>query len=220
MIRKNQKAYVVPVNVDVLTKMEEDPDLKSIVQKADLVLTDSQILVWVSKFLRKPVKEKISGSDLVPKLCKVSAKKGYTLYFLGAGKGVGKQAASRMRKRYPNIRIAGTYSPPMGFEKNQEEVDHINQLITAAHPDILIVSFGCPKQEKWIAENYKKYDAKVSICAGATLDFLSGNVKRAPKWMSQAGLEWFYRFLQEPKRLFKRYFLDGFYLLKLLWKYR
>ena len=93
-------------------------------------------------------------------------------------------------------------------------------MISLAKPDLLFVCFGCPKQEKWVYDNYKKYDAKVSICAGATVDFLAGNVKRAPKWMSNIGLEWFYRFLQEPKRLFKRYFIDDMKIIKLIFKYK
>ena len=93
-------------------------------------------------------------------------------------------------------------------------------MISDVHPDILITCFGCPKQEKWIYENYRKYDAKVSICAGATVDFLAGNVKRAPRWMSEHGFEWFYRFLQEPNRMFKRYFIDDMKVIKLIRKYR
>ena len=93
-------------------------------------------------------------------------------------------------------------------------------MISEVNPDILIACFGCPKQEKWIYENIGKYRAKVSICAGATVDFLAGNVKRAPLWMSENGLEWFYRFLQEPKRMFKRYFVDDMKIFKLILKYR
>mgnify|MGYP001021427218 FL=1 len=93
-------------------------------------------------------------------------------------------------------------------------------MISEKKPDVLIACFGCPKQEKWIYENYQKYGAKVSICAGATVDFLAGNVNRAPKWMSDHGLEWFYRFLQEPKRMFKRYFIDDVKILSLIFKYR
>ena len=93
-------------------------------------------------------------------------------------------------------------------------------MISEKRPDLLIACFGCPKQEKWIYENYQKYDAKDSICAGATVDFLAGNVNRAPKWMSEHGLEWFYRFLQEPKRMFKRYFIDDVKILSLIFKYK
>ena len=120
----------------------------------------------------------------------------------------------------PGIKIVGTYAPPFGFEKNNDELKKINETISDAHPDLLIVCFGCPKQEKWIYENYKKYDAIVSICAGATVDFLAGNVKRAPKWMSNYGLEWLYRATQEPRRLIKRYFIEDTKIIKLIWKYR
>lgn len=108
----------------------------------------------------------------------------------------------------------------MGFENNHEELKKINTIITNVHPDLLIACFGCPKQEKWVYENYQNYDAKVSICAGATVDFLAGEINRAPKWMSNHGFEWFYRFLQEPKRMFKRYFIDDIKILKIIWKYR
>ena len=131
-----------------------------------------------------------------------------------------RKAKDNLESQYYGINIVGTYAPPLGFENDDEEIKRINQMITEVHPDLLIVCFGCPKQEKWIYENYEKYDAKVSICAGATVDFLAGNVKRAPGWMSDHGLEWFYRFMQEPKRMFKRYFLDDTVIFKLIWKYR
>ena len=104
------------------------------------------------------------------------------------------RAKKNLKKSMPKINVVGTYAPPYGFEKNIQELDKINIMISSAHPDLLIACFGCPKQEKWIYENYKKYDATVSICAGATVDFLAGNVRRAPTWMSNHGLEWFYRF--------------------------
>ena len=101
-----------------------------------------------------------------------------------------------------------------------KELEKINEMISLAKPDLLFVCFCAPNRAHWIYDNYKKYDAKVSICAGATVDFLAGNVKRAPKWMSNVGLEWFYRFLQEPKRLFKRYFIDDMKIIKLVFKYK
>ena len=116
--------------------------------------------------------------------------------------------------------MVGNYAPPFGFEKDEEELAKINKMISDVHPDLLITCFGCPKQEKFIYENYQKYDALVSICAGATVDFLAGNIKRAPKWMSKCGLEGLYRFFKEPKKLFKRYFVDDVKIIKLIWKYR
>ena len=200
-------------------KIEEDPYLKKIVDTADMVLVDGKPLIWISKLHKREVKAKISGSDLVPLLCKTAADKGYTMFIIGGKDGIAEQAKLRLEKQLPGIKIVGTYAPPMGFEKDETELDKINRMISEVHPDLLIACFGCPKQEKWIYENIEKYDAKVSICAGATVDFLAGNVKRAPKWMSDHGLEWFYRFLQEPKRMFKRYFVDDVKILKLIKRY-
>ena len=220
MILTNRKFYIVAVNVDVIMKIEHDTKLKEITDAADMVLIDGKPLIWISKWHRRPIKEKISGSDLVPQLCDFAVKKGYSIYILGGKEGIAEQAKQNVEKEYPGIKILGTYAPPLGFEKNQDELDKINRMVSEAKPDLLIVCFGCPKQEKWIYDNYAKYDAKVSICAGATVDFLAGNVKRCPKWMSNHGLEWFYRFSQEPKRLFKRYFVDDVKIIKLVWKYR
>lgn len=220
MISTGKKSYVVAINVDVVIKIEEDSYLKKITDSADSVLVDGKPLVWISKWHKRPVKAKISGSDLVPLLCELAMRKGYSIFIIGGKEGIAKQAKYNLEKKLPGIKIVGTYAPPFGFEENSEELNHINNMISEAHPDLLIVCFGCPKQEKWIYENYQKYDATVSICAGATVDFLAGNVKRAPKWMSNHGLEWFYRFTKEPKRMFKRYFVDDMKIVKLIWKYR
>lgn len=220
MLDGEGKNYIVPINVDVVMKIENDSYLKEIIDNADLVLIDGKPLVWISNWHNRPIKAKISGSDLVPLLCERSLKKGYTIFLIGGRDGIAQKAKARLEKELSGIKIVGTYAPPFGFETDVREIKKINQMITAVHPDLLIACFGCPKQEKWIYENYKKYDAKVSICAGATVDFLAGNVARAPHWMSDHGLEWFYRFMQEPKRMFKRYFIDDVKIIKLILKYR
>ena len=150
----------------------------------------------------------------------MAAMEKYSIFIIGGKDGIAEQAKMELEKKYSNINIVGTYAPPIGFEKDDKELEKINKMISKKKPDLLFACLGCPKQEKWIYENISKYDAKVSICAGATVDFLAGNVKRAPKWMSDHGLEWFYRFLQEPKRLFKRYFIDDVKILKLIKKYK
>lgn len=220
MIASGKKSYIVAINVDVVMKIENDPYLKKIVDSADMVLVDGKPLVWISKLHGKPLKAKISGSDLVPLLCRVSAEKGYKIFIIGGREGIAAQAKAKLESKLPRIQIVGTYAPPFGFEKNEEELERINRMISDVHPDLLITCFGCPKQEKWIYENIGKYDAKVSICAGATVDFLAGNIKRAPRWMSEHGLEWFYRFLQEPRRMFKRYFVEDVKIIGLIKKYR
>lgn len=219
MIASDKKSYIVAINVDVVMKIENDPYLKKVVDAADMVLVDGKPLIWISKLYGWPLKAKVSGSDLVPLLCKVAAEKGYKIFIIGGKDGIANRAKKRLENIFPSIQIVGTYAPPYGFEKDKHELDKINQMVSNVHPDLLIACLGCPKQEKWIYENISKYDAKVSICAGATVDFLAGNVKRAPKWMSEHGLEWFYRFSQEPKRMFKRYFIDDIAILKLVFKY-
>lgn len=219
LIDEKKKSYVVAVNTDVIIKIENDEYLKKISDDADLTLVDGKPLIWISKLLKRPVKEKISGSDLVPKLCQTAAEKGYTIFIIGGKDGVADSARANLEKDFKDIKIVGTYSPPLGFDSDEKELSSINQKISSAAPDILIACFGCPKQEKWVYENYKKYSASVSICAGATVDFLAGNVKRAPRWMSEHGLEWFYRFIQEPKRMFKRYFVEDIKIMKLVKKY-
>ena len=219
LLNKRRKSYTVAVNADVIMKIEKDSLLKEIADNADLTIVDGQPLVWISKLQKQPVKERISGSDLVPALCKMAAIEGYSIFIIGGKKGVAEKAKSNLESMYENIKVVGTYSPPLGFEKDQKELDHINSVINDANPDLLFACLGCPKQEKWIYSNYMKYNAIVSISAGATVDFLAGRVKRAPKWMSDHGLEWFYRFTQEPKRLFKRYFVDDIKILWLMFKY-
>lgn len=220
LVEEKKKSYVVAINVDVVMKMEKDQYLKKITDEADLTLVDGKPLVWIAKWHKHPVKAKISGSDLVPELCKVASKRGYRIFIIGGKDGIAEKAKQNLEQQLKGIKIVGTYAPPLGFEKDEKELNVINTMISDAHPDILVACFGCPKQEKWIYENYQKYDATVSICAGATVDFLAGNVSRAPRWMCEHGLEWAYRLFQEPKRLFKRYLVDDVKIIGLVWKYR
>lgn len=219
-IQNKIKSYVIAVNTDVIIQIENDAYLKEIVGNADIVIVDGQPLVWISKFYKTPVKGRVSGSDLIPALCKLSAKRNYSIFIIGGKPGVAEKARKNLEREIPQIKISGTYSPPFGFEKDKEELKYINEMISKVHPDIVVACFGCPKQEKWIYENYLKYDATVSICAGATVDFLAGEIKRAPKWMRRYGLEWLYRITQDPKRLIKRYLVDDIKIFRLIKKYR
>ena len=220
LVERDMPSYIIEVNVDVLVKIEKDPQLKQITDQADLVLVDGKPLMWIAQWQKNPVKAKISGSDLVQTICEEAQKEEYSVFIVGGRDGASIQAADNMRAKYPGIRIVGTYEPPLGFEQSQEEVEQMNQMILRAKPDILFACLGCPKQEKWVYENHKKYGAKVSLCAGASVDFMAGRVRRAPKWMREHGLEWLYRFLMEPRRLFKRYFIDDMKIVFLMWRYR
>ena len=219
-IKLNKKIYIVPVNVDMMVKADKDEKLLKIINDADLTLADGKPLIWISKLLKNPLAGKVSGSDLAIDLLELSNINHYSLFILGGKDGVAERAKEKINSKYANIGNIHTYSPRFGFENDLNEINNINNIIKEAKPDILLVCFGCPKQEKWVYNNINKYFAYVTLCAGATVDFLAGNVKRAPKWVSDIGFEWFYRFLQEPKRLFKRYFIDDIQIIKLFFKYR
>lgn len=220
LIREDRSAYVVTPNVDHIVQLEQGGELCDVYKNADLILTDGKPLIWISKWYGTPIKEKISGSDLFPKICDLAAKKGYKMFFLGAAQGVAATAAKNLREKFPGLQIAGTYSPPFGFEKDSDEMARIKEMIRKAEPHILIVGLGCPKQELFILHNKDELGVPVSLGLGASLDFEAGNIKRAPKWMSEHGLEWLFRITQDPKRMFKRYLVDDLKILGMSMKYR
>lgn len=220
LIQKKNCSYVVTPNVDHIVRLEKDEELQKVYKNASLILTDGKPLIWISKWYKTPIKEKISGSDLFPRVCLLAANKNYTMYLLGAAEGVADTAARNLMKKYPGLNIVGTYSPPFGFEKNEQEMNKIKTQIQDVHPDILIVGLGCPKQEKFMYYHCKELGVPISFGLGASIDFEAGNIKRAPKWMSNHGLEWLYRFSKEPKRLFKRYFVDDLKIIQVARKYR
>lgn len=220
LIQKKNCSYVVTPNVDHIVRLEKDEELQKVYKNASLILTDGKPLIWISKWYKTPIKEKISGSDLFPRVCQLAANKNYTMYLLGAAEGVADTAARNLMKKYPGLNIVGTYSPPFGFEKNEQEMNKIKTQIQDVHPDILIVGLGCPKQEKFMHYHCKELGVPISFGLGASIDFEAGNIKRAPKWMSNHGLEWLYRFSKEPKRLFKRYFVDDLKIIQVARKYR
>lgn len=220
LIIDKKKSYIVTPNVDHIVQLEKDSEFRKAYQGAELVLVDGKPLIWISKLYGTPIKEKISGSDLFPLLCELAAKKGFSMFFLGAKEGVAEIAANNLRLKYKGLNIVGTYSPPMGFEKSANEIEKAISIVNNCNPDILIIALGAPKQEKFIMHYKDRLNATVSLGLGASLDFEAKTVKRAPKWMSDHGLEWFYRFLQEPGRLFKRYFVDDIQIIKLIIKYR
>ena len=219
-LERKESMFVVYVNSDVAVKAEKDEKLKRAIRSADMILADGMPLVWISRFYRQPLRQRVAGADMVPRICEMAWREQYGLFLLGGREGVPEAAAPNLKKRFPGIKINGVYSPPEGFEENEEELQTIRDKIQDSKAEILIVCFGCPKQENFIYENRKSYGALISVCAGATIDFLAGRVKRCPPWMGRLGLEWLYRFLKEPRRLFKRYFIDDMYIFYLAIKHR
>lgn len=220
LILERKKSYVVTPNVDHIVQLETNDELKQIYKDASLILADGKPLIWISKWYKTPIKEKISGSDLFPLLCEMAAKKGYSMFFLGAAEGVAAKAAENLKKKYNGLNIVETYSPSYGFEKNEVESERIINMITDANPDILIAGLGTPKQEKFIYKYRDRLNVPISLGLGASFDFEAGNIKRAPKWMANHGLEWLFRITQDPKRLAKRYLVDDMKIVRLARKYK
>lgn len=209
MIESKKPHYIATANVDFTALALEDDELRRILLEAHMVVCDGMPLVWASRWLGNALVERVAGSDLVPKLITEAEKRGWSIYFLGGQKEVAWRAVQKVHKEHPGLKIAGAMSPPF---KPLHEMDHeaICADIRESKPDLLFVSFGCPKQEKWIAMNYLRAGAPVTIGVGATIDFLAGHMKRAPRWMQVIGFEWLFRMLQEPRRLVKRYAKDLF----------
>lgn len=212
-------SYIVTPNVDHIVKLEDDIEFQNVYKEASLILTDGMPLIWISKFKKTPIKEKISGSDLFPQICSMAAKKNYKVFLLGAGPGVAQKAAENLVEKYSGLNIVGTYSPIYGFEESPQEIENIIKIINNAKPDILAVGLGAPKQEKFIFKYKDRLNVPLSLAIGASIDFEAGNIRRAPVWMQKAGLEWFYRLLKEPKRMFRRYLIDDLKIIKICVKY-
>ncbi|MFH7028389.1 MAG: WecB/TagA/CpsF family glycosyltransferase [Heteroscytonema crispum UTEX LB 1556] len=218
-----QAGVVFTPNVDHLIKLQKDPEFLEAYSISDYKVCDSQILVYASKFLGTPFKEKISGSDLFPAFYNHHKNNhDIKIFLLGGVEGVALEAQKKINQKIGRKIVVDTYSPPFGFEKDEEECQKIIDLINNSEATVLAIGLGAPKQEKWIYK-YKDFLPKIKIfmAVGATIDFEAGNVKRAPKWMSKIGLEWMFRLTTEPKRLWKRYLVDdvAFFVLILKQKF-
>jgi len=218
LIQQGGAHYVVTPNSDIVVKMQDDPELKLICDNADLILADGQIIVMLSRYLGHPIKERVCMTDFVWQVIDLAVEKDYKIFMLGGKEESLKKAIRIICEKEPTLKIVDFYSPPLGFEHNKYELSAINKRIKSSEADILVVFLGCPKQEKFIYNNKNEYQVPVSITMGGCVDFIAGNVRRAPVWMQKIGLEWFFRFLQEPQRLFRRYFVDDMKIFKLAQK--
>jgi len=212
-IREGGFHQIATANVDFLKNAIQSQKLRDILCSCELVVPDGMPIVWMSRLIGSPLKERVGGVDLVERLADVSSRRGYGIFLLGASESRSQRAAKVLRQRFPELRIVGRYSPPaQPLEKmNHEE---ILSRIEEARPDILLVAFGNPKQEEWIAMHRDRLNVPVCIGIGGTLDLLSGMVRRAPRWMQRNGLEWLHRTIQDPQRLAARYLRDAICLMR------
>jgi N-acetylglucosaminyldiphosphoundecaprenol N-acetyl-beta-D-mannosaminyltransferase len=211
--------FVVTPNVDHAVMFQHHEGLKRAYDEAALVLADGMPVLWASRLLRRSLPERVPGSDLVPALFgEAGPRRCLKVFLLGAGPGVADRAARQIQDTWPAVQVVGTYSPAPGFENQPQQNQHIVQRITAAAPDLLVVGLGAPKQELWLAAHRHELRVPVALAVGATIDFLAGEKKRAPRWMRLVGLEWLHRMASEPRRLVRRYTRDAWVFPQLLWR--
>ena len=198
---------ITPTNSIVAAYKEKG--ISEIYNNAEIVLCDGMPVKWASHFLGTPIKERITGLDVLPNVVKLSSEKNFTLFLLGASPGVGNQLAKEITDQYPNVTITGIYVPPFMKVFSEEENQKMVNAVNASKADIVLVSLTAPKQDIWISQNKSILTPAVYIGIGGAFEVMAGLARRSPIWMQKAGLEWLYRFIQEPKRLFRRYFIEA-----------
>ena len=203
-IASGRREYVCVANVHSVMEGRRDPALRTAYNAAGLTVPDGMPLVWTGRQLGHADVRRVYGPDLMLSLCATAAQRGWPCYFYGGGPGVASRVAAVLGRRFPGLRVAGASAPPFrALDPEEEESERRG--INDARPTLVFVALGCPKQERWMAAQRPHLEAAVLIGVGAAFDFHAGTVRQAPRWMMRAGLEWLFRFSQEPRRLWHRY---------------
>ncbi len=216
IIRAKKPVQHVAINASKINLMAKNEELRKIVNDSPLINADGQSIVWAANFLDKQIPERVTGIDLFEKLVEKSAEKGYRIFYFGAAEEVVQKVVRIHKEKFPRLQIAGCRN---GYFDNCES-EQIALDIQMAQADIVFVAFSSPKKEFWIREHLNTMNASFVMGVGGSFDVISGLTKRSPKWMQEIGLEWFYRFLQEPRRMFKRYFVGNLSFMKKVLKER
>ncbi len=220
---RQQGGWIVTANADIARQCRQQPTLKAMVAKADLIVADGMPLIWAARICGRPLPERVCGSDLVWSIAERASQDGLSLFLLGGGEpDTARRAASVLQARHPSLAIAGTHYPPFGFESDATEMARLRDALTQAAPDIVYVALGFPKAERLIHALRSEYPGIWWIGVGISLSFMAGDVARAPPWMQRIGFEWLHRMVQEPGRLVKRYLWHDipFVLWLLAWALR
>ncbi|RUL84920.1 WecB/TagA/CpsF family glycosyltransferase [Tautonia sociabilis] len=215
LIEDRRPSYFVTANLHFAMLAAGDPRLRLVAEQAALVLADGAPLVWASRWRRRPLPERVAGSDLIYDLCCLAASRGYRVFFLGGGPGVADEAARRLRRHAPGLVVAGTECPPFRPLSEQERRDQLDRIREAA-PDLLFVASTMPRGEHWIAEHIEQLGVPVAVNVGAAIDFAAGRVRRAPVWVQRIGMEWAWRIGTDPRRLGPRYARNARFLLRMV----
>lgn len=216
-IINRERTYICIAPVSTIVDCQTNKEYLKIVNNAGMITPDGMPLAWLGKLRGDKDIQRTYGPDLMLTLCGISQKKGYKHYLYGGTGNTCQLLEGILKKQFPNLDIVGSFSPPyrpIHTEENAEIIEEINR----ANPDILWVGLGSPKQDFWMSRHREKLNVPVMIGIGAAFDFLSGNKKQAPKWMRDNGLEWLFRLISEPRRLWKRYIVGNSLFLYLIYK--
>lgn len=202
-------ALVLHANVHGVNLAQQLPWLRALYRRAEVVFCDGSGIILGARILGHAIPERITYADWIWQLAEFACARGYSLFLLGAARGVAEQAAAQLRRRNPDLRIAGVYYGYFDKTPGSIESEAVIAMINRARPDILLVSFGMPLQERWLSESWDKIDARVALTAGAALDYASGQLQRGPRLLTGNGFEWLARLIIEPRRLWRRYILGN-----------
>jgi N-acetylglucosaminyldiphosphoundecaprenol N-acetyl-beta-D-mannosaminyltransferase len=208
-IEKSEPVFIVTPNVDHTNHCRKHEKYRALLKDAALVVADGVPLLWAARLFGHRLKGRVNGTDLFIRMAQVCAKRGYRMFLLGAMPHASRYCAVRLIDSSPRLQISGRYSPPYGFEHDPEENRKIVRMIREVQPDILFVGLPGPKAEFWIHDHYRRIGVPVSVNVGASFDFVSGSVKRSPLIMQKLGMEWLYRLVTQPGKLWKRYVLGN-----------
>lgn len=201
--------WIITVNLQHMHRCEKDATYRRLVKEAELVVADGMPLVWAASVQGTPLPERVAGSDLLPLMSEAAAERARSIFLIGGAPGAAAGAASALRAKHPELSIAGTHVPPYGFENDDEEVEKIRRVVVDGNADLVFVALGSPKQELLIYRLKNECPRAWWIGVGISFSFLAGQVHRAPPLLQRLGLEWVHRLLQEPRRLFRRYIIEG-----------
>jgi N-acetylglucosaminyldiphosphoundecaprenol N-acetyl-beta-D-mannosaminyltransferase len=212
IIKSRKPGFIVAINPEKVMKSLKDEKLRSLLNSADIQIPDGIGILLASKIRKGKIRSRVTGIDLMMKLCSISAEKGYSIYMLGASQGIAESAAEKLRHIFPGILISGTHD---GFLNDDENA--VIKEISNSGSDILFVAMGSPRQEYWINSNMEKLNVPLLMGVGGSYDVICGNIKRAPAWMRKLGMEWLYRLIKEPWRI-KRMAVLPIFLIRSLKK--
>jgi len=209
LIDTGAHAEVLDVNIYGINLAMENPWLMDYFNQAEIVYCDGVGVILGARILGHHIPERITYADWMWQLAEFAAARGYSLYFLGSKAGIAQEAAARLIDRFPDLKVAGTHDGYFNKTEGHPENEAVIMDINAKRPNILLVGMGMPLQERWLHDNWSRIDANVGLTGGAVFEYASGNIKRAPAWMTNNGLEWLGRLLIEPSRLWRRYLIGN-----------